>query len=140
MTSQKSLSELETYARKQIAAEKYPNDTHIINFAKCVNCGVVPMELTIQHHTGSKKQDFKGIIWGHCFQCGEENRILSFTGKQRKPEREESPVCMCGNMRVYICECERFERDEGIPGFFDEGVVVGQCAECGQNQTIVFTD
>lgn len=140
MASQKSLSDLEAYARKQITAEKYPNDTHITKLAKCINCGVVPMALTIVHHTGSKQQDFRGVIWGHCSQCGKQNRILSFTGEQRKFEREESPACGCGNTRFYICECERFEQDEGILGFFDEGVLVGQCAACGKNRTFVYTD
>jgi hypothetical protein len=27
-----------------------------------------------------------------------------------------------------------------VMGFFDEGVVVGQCARCGRHRTIVFTD
>ena len=37
-------------------------------------------------------------------------------------------------------ECERFEGDEGLMGFFDEGIVVGQCARCGQNRVFVYTD
>jgi len=140
MSDQYSLSDLQAYARKQIAAEKYPNDTHISKLAKCANCGVAPMELTIEHHTGSKKKNFRGVIWGRCSQCGDQTRIFSFTGVHRKPEREEKPTCKCGNPWFIVCECERIERDEGIPGFFDEGVVVGKCSECGKNQAFVYTD
>jgi hypothetical protein len=39
-----------------------------------------------------------------------------------------------------VCECERFEGDEGVFGFFDEGVVVGKCLECGCNRVMVYTD
>jgi len=140
MKPKNSLSELEAYARKQITAERFPNDLHTIKLAKCANCGVVPMELTIEHHTGSKKQNFRGVIRGQCAQCGSQNRIFSFTGEHRKPEREEKPTCKCGNPWFIVCECERIERDEGLPGFFDEGVVVGKCSECGKNRTFVYTD
>jgi hypothetical protein len=27
-----------------------------------------------------------------------------------------------------------------LSGFFDEGVVVGKCSECGRNRVIVYTD
>jgi hypothetical protein len=36
--------------------------------------------------------------------------------------------------------CERFEGEEGIPGFFDEGVIVGRCTECSRKRAFVFTD
>lgn len=140
MNDKNSLSDLEAYARKRIAAEKYPNDIHISKQSECANCGVVPLELTLEHHTGSKKKNFRGVIMAKCSQCGEQNQILSFTGKHRKPEREEKPKCKCGNNKFYVCELERIERDEGIPGFFDEGVVVGQCSECRKNRTFVYTD
>ena len=39
-----------------------------------------------------------------------------------------------------FAECERIERDDGMMGFFDEGVVVGKCAQCGQNRALVHTD
>jgi hypothetical protein len=39
-----------------------------------------------------------------------------------------------------VAEVERIERDEGLPGFFDQGVVVGQCSQCGHNQVVVHTD
>jgi hypothetical protein len=135
-----SLSGLEAYARKRIAAEKYPNDIHISKRAECANCGVIPMKLTIEHHTGSKKKNFRGVIRAKCSQCGEQTRIFSFTGARRKPERKEKPSCKCGSNLFFVCELERIERDEGVPGFFDEGVVVGKCSECGKNQVFVYTD
>jgi hypothetical protein len=36
--------------------------------------------------------------------------------------------------------CERIEGEEGIPGFFDEGVIVGKCILCNRNMAFVFTD
>ena len=36
--------------------------------------------------------------------------------------------------------CFWLEREEGMMGFFDEGVVVGKCVECGQEQAFVYTD
>ena len=34
----------------------------------------------------------------------------------------------------------RIEGDEGVMGFFDEGVVVGKCSNCGRNRVFVHTD
>ena len=59
MKSQNSLPDLETYARKQIAAEIYPNDIHISKLAKCANCGLVPMKqpsnITLTRRKGISK-------------------------------------------------------------------------------------
>lgn len=140
MNLQNIFSDLEAYAKELIAAEKFPNTSHIINLAKCVHCGVVPMELIIEHHNGSNYKNFRGVIWACCTQCGEKNRIFSFTSAHRRPDRKERPACKCKNDRFIVLECERIERDEGIPGFFDEGVVVGQCSECGKNQAFVYMD
>jgi hypothetical protein len=65
---------------------------------------------------------------------------MSFTGKHRTPLREENPSCTCGHAAFVVAEMERIERDDGLMGFFDEGVVVGQCAHCGKNQALVRTD
>jgi hypothetical protein len=137
---QQALSDLEAFARKQIAAERYPNDAHVFRPYACDTCGVVPFELTIEHHTGSKRGDFKGLIWGDCTECGARKRVFGFTGKHRTPLREEKPACTCGHTAFVVAEMERFERDDGMMGFFDEGVVVGQCAHCGKNRTLVRTD
>jgi hypothetical protein len=137
---QQALSDLEAFARKQIAAERYPNDAHFFRLYACDACGVVPFELTIEHHTGSKRGDFKGVIWGDCTKCGARKRLFSFTGTHRTPLREEKPACTCGHTTFAVAEMERIERDDGMMGFFDEGVVVGQCAHCGANRTLVRTD
>jgi hypothetical protein len=134
------LSELEMFAREQIVAERYPNDAHFFRPYTCDTCGVVPFELTIGHHTGSKRGDFKGVIWGDCTVCGAKKRVFSFTGNHRKPLHEEKPICTCGHAAFVVAECERIERDDGMMGFFDEGVVVGQCAQCGRNRALVHTD
>jgi hypothetical protein len=39
-----------------------------------------------------------------------------------------------------VGECERIEGDEGLMGFFDEGVVAGMCAQCQRNRVLVETD
>jgi hypothetical protein len=138
--AQYDLSDLGAYARKQIAAERYPNDAHFFKIFECDTCGMAPFELTIEHHTGSKRGDFKGRIWGTCAECGTRKRLFSFTGDHRKPLSEETPACACGHAAFVVGECERIERDDGIMGFFDEGVVVAKCPQCGRNQTLVHTD
>jgi len=135
-----SLVDLEEYARERIAAERYPDDYHLFRPARCSVCGVVPFTLTIEYHTGSKKGDFRGVITARCSVCGAEERIFGFTGSHRKPEREETPVCRCGNTTFVVAELERIEREDGIMGFFDEGVVVGKCSECGRKRALVYTD
>lgn len=140
MKRQLSFSDLEAYARKCIDAHRYPGDYHTFRLFRCDACGVIPFEVTVEHHTGSRKGDFKGVIWGRCSKCGTTQRIFSFTGKHRTSLRQEKPQCKCGNKHLFVAECERIERDEGMPGFFDEGVVVGKCSDCGQNRVLVYTD
>lgn len=135
-----SFSKLEAFARDHLEADRYPNDYHIFRLSKCDICGVVPFGLTIEHHTGSRKGDFKGRIVGQCSICGHTTLILSYTGEHRQPLREETPTCTCGGTDFTVGECERLEGDEGIMGFFDEGVVVGMCAKCQRNRVLVETD
>jgi hypothetical protein len=140
MTDQISSADLEAFAKERINAGRYPNDYHHFKLFRCQSCGAVPLELTIEHHTGSREGDFKGVIHGRCSVCGREEQILSYTGSHRQPWREERPACSCGSEQFFVGECERIERDEGILGFFDEGVVVGKCVQCGRNRVIVYTD
>jgi len=135
-----SFLKLEKFARDHIQAHRYPNDYHFFRMYKCEICGVVPFGLIIEHHTGSRKGDFKGRILGQCSICGHTSRLFSFTGSHRKPMREETPKCTCGGTDFYVGECERMEGDEGIMGFFDEGVVAGMCAQCERNRVLVETD
>ncbi len=140
MKHQTALSDLEAFAKKSIAAQRYPNDFHFFTPFKCDDCGVVPFELTIEHHTGSKERNFKGKIFALCSECGSRKRVFSFTGEHRKRLREEKPACKCGHEGFLVGECERIEGDEGLMGFFDEGVVVGKCSRCGRNRVLVYTD
>lgn len=132
--------DLEEFARTQIAAERYPNDVHYFRLYQCDFCGVVPFELTIEYHTGAKRGDFKGVIWGNCTVCGAQKQVFSFTGPHRQPLREEMPTCTCGHKGFLVGECERIEREDGLMGFFDEGVVVAKCSRCGRNRALVHTD
>jgi hypothetical protein len=109
-----SFSDLEAFARRRIDAHRYPGDYHIFSLSQCQECGLVPFELTIEHHTGSHKGNFKGRIFGQCIECGNTQRIFSFTGKHREALREEKPQCKCGSKQFFVGECERIERDEGV--------------------------
>ena len=131
---------LKAFAEKKIAAEKYPHDYHMFRTFECDTCGKVPFVLVIEHHTGSKKGDFKGIIHGICQVCNTAKKLFSFTGSHRKQERAAKVTCSCKLDQFYVAMDERYEGDEGVMGFFDEGVVVGQSANCGQLHTFVYTD
>ncbi len=72
-----AFSSLQAFAKKNIDAHRYPNDYHFFTSAKCPACGVVPLELTIEHHSGSKNGNFKGVIFGRCVECRGKARIAS---------------------------------------------------------------
>ena len=134
------LATLERYARESLDAEQYVGDIHRFVLANCPGCGLVPMSLTIEHHSGSKKGNFRGVVWGSCQSCKKEHRIFSYTGTHRKLTRKVNPSCRCGNAFFVVGECQRFEGEEGLVGFFDEGVLVGQCVACRHNQAFIYMD
>ena len=138
MTDAAALSDLQTFALKTLAAERYPNDYHIFRAFECETCGSVPFSMMAEHHTDSKNGDFKGLIWGDCAQCSARKRLMSYTGDHRKKISEEKFFCECGEANFVGGEMERME--DGALGFFDEGVVVGQCSGCKRNRVIVATD
>jgi hypothetical protein len=140
MDDWKYVSELEDFAKQCINSQKYPNDNHIFLLYKCVSCNSPIIKLTIEHHTGSEKWSFKGIIWGECSDCGYLMRLFTFTGEHREKLRVEYPICDCGNRNFMAGLCERYEGKQGIPGFFDEGIIAGKCTDCKRNQAFVFTD
>ena len=136
------LSDLEDFAKARIAAERYPNDIHTRRVARCEACGVVGFEVTVEHDEGSKRGKFKGVIWVDCPGCGARQRFMAFTAypERGKTIRVERPTCRCGGTTFFVLECERIEREDGLPGFFDEGVVAGKCARCGALRAFVLTD
>jgi hypothetical protein len=135
-----SLAELEDFARDCINADNHQADDHIFIMYQCHSCKRDSFILSIEHHTGSEEWNFKGIIWGECTNCGYLGRLFTFTGEHRKKLREEKPVCECGNRSFVVGQCERIEGEQGIPGFFDKGVIVGKCCNCHRNTSFVFTD
>jgi hypothetical protein len=135
-----SLSELDDFAGQCIHSQNHPEDIHRFTLFSCAYCKSEALRLTIEHHTGSEKWDFKGIIWGECAACGYLNRLFTFTGGSRQPLREERPDCECGGREFRVGMCERTEGEQGIPGFFDEGVIVGKCITCNLNRAFVYTD
>ncbi|TFH25879.1 MAG: hypothetical protein E4H10_08620 [Bacteroidia bacterium] len=140
MNSPESLSELDDFARQCIHSQDHPEDIHKFQPFYCSACKSAALKLTIEHHTGSEEWDFKGIVWGECTTCGYLNRLFTFTGDSRQPLREERPVCECGGRDFMVGLCERTEGEQGIPGFFDEGVMVGKCTLCHRNRVFVYTD
>ena len=138
--AQSSLSHLESFAKECIAADRYPQDDHFFTPFACRNCGIVPIELSIEHHSGSREGNFKGLITGRCSICEREDRFFSFTGEARERLRAEKPFCNCGGTEFLAGNCERIEGAGGLRGFFYEGVIVGQCSRCGKNHAFVYTD
>jgi hypothetical protein len=140
MTGKIWISDLRAFALDCLAADRYPQDVHTWTLFKCDVCGADTFTVTIEHHTGSKKGNFRGVIWGACEGCGRRRRLFRFTGQHREWLRDEEPACTCGSRAFAVGESERIEGDEGLAGFFDEGVVVGQCRRCGRNKAFVYTD
>lgn len=134
------LSELEDFAKQCINSKNYPDNYHNFTLYTCNSCRSSTFKLTIEHHTGSEEWNFRGIIWGECAECGYLMRLFTFTGTHREKLREVKPVCECGSRIFLSGQCERIEGENGIPGFFDEGVIVGKCTSCKRNQTFVHTD
>jgi hypothetical protein len=140
MENQDIISELDDFARQCIDSHNHPDDYHRFTLFKCNSCKLSRFRLTIEHHTGSEEWNFRGIIWGECAGCGYLMRLFTFTGEHRQTIRDYRPECECGNRTFSVAMCERYEGERGIPGFFDEGVIVGKCEDCGRKSTIVFTD
>lgn len=139
-TGSASYADLIEFGRTCLAARRHPRDHHPCTMYACSACGAKPLELRIEHHTGSEQRDFKGVIIAHCSACGSEAPIFTFTGKHRKPLREERSVCACGGKEFLVAMVERIEGEDGLPGFFDEGVMVGECCRCGRHTAFVYTD
>ena len=131
---------LEDFAKACISADNYPKDDHYFNLFICNSCRKSTFKLTIEHHTGSEEWNFRGIIQGECAACGYLSRLFTFTGEHRSLLREERPVCDCGNRSFVVGQCERYEGEEGLTGFFDEGVIVGKCCDCHRNRAFIYTD
>lgn len=134
------ISALEDFAKQSINNLAYPNDDHYFQIYKCNSCHSSIFKLTIEHHTGSENWAFKGIIWGECSTCGFLMRLFTFTGEHREILKTDYPVCDCGNRDFLAGQCERYEGEQGIPSFFDEGVIVGKCTKCNRNKALAFTD
>lgn len=134
------LAELESFAREVLHAANHPDDSHPFGPFECPKCGPVPLELSIEHHSGSEAFDFKGLVHAHCGQCDSRGVIFGFTGEHRKPVRTEQPLCDCGLSWFWAAMCERYEGGAPPNGFFDEGVMVGICATCRRARVFVRTD
>lgn len=134
-----SFATLHRYARKRLGAAAYPRDYHPWSVYGCPDCGLVPLTLRIEHHTGSTVPKFRGLVFARCTACGRTRRIFGFTGAHRVAEREERPICRCGSEGFYVARLDRIEGGE-MAGFYDEGVIVGECAACGVHTTFVEID
>jgi len=135
-----SLSDLDAFAEQCINSHNYPDHFHKFRLYVCNSCRSETFKLTIEHHAGSEEWNFRGIIWGECTSCGYLGPLFTFTGPHRKWLKEERPECECGSRVFTAGQCERFEGEQGIPGFFDEGVIVGKCTVCKRNRVFIYTD
>lgn len=131
---------LEAFTRERLGAEHYPEDEHRLTRLTCERCGEQPYEIYITFHAESQPYDFHGILYGRCAVCGEWQVLFSVTGEAPRTVRRESPVCVCGGKRFYLAMLERYEGANGFAGWFDAGVIAGQCATCGQHLELLRTD
>ena len=132
--------DLERFALDRLHAADYPSCSHPYREFRCATCGPVPVAVTLEHHSGSEWGDFKGVVHGRCTGCDATRVLFGFTGSGRRLESEERPVCPCGSTAFFAGMGERYEGTDGIPGFFDEGVIVAKCAACGGNAVLAWTD
>ena len=135
-----SPSSLEGFARDQIRADLYPTDHHPFKLFACEPCGLGPYNVVVSELEGSEKGDFHGTVSGTCRSCGTNEVLFSCTSGAQAVTRTEQVRCECGGLWFWVAMLDRYEGEEGLPGFFDEGVLAGQCALCGQNRAIIFTD
>ncbi|MBS7251012.1 MAG: hypothetical protein KIH08_10565 [Candidatus Freyarchaeota archaeon] len=132
------LEELKVFAYEKICADDYPENVHVYVEAECVNCGLVPFRVTVEHWNGDSPVAFHGIIRLQCSACGREKDYLSVLEDGGKPNYFEQRKCKCDNPTFYIASCDRMERVEDA-NVFSEGVVVGKCSNCGALQVIAMT-
>lgn len=135
-----SPSELAEFARDCLGKRDRSRARYTFRLYACPACAGQVFILTVEHHTGSEVNDFRGIIHGQCVACDESTRLYAFTGEHRQIVEEEGAVCSCGGNHFMAAECERFEGAGGLQGFFDEGVVVTYCVACGENDRLVMAD
>lgn len=135
-----SSAELAQFARECLGERDGSQEHYTFRVFGCSTCDGQVFVLNVEHHTGSEINDFRGVIRGHCVACSEVARLYTLTGEHRQPVGEDAVVCNCGSDHFIAAECERFEGEEGLPGFFDEGVVVTYCVECGENSRLVMVD
>lgn len=143
---------LRAFALGVIRADLCPLDNHIFSLYECETCGIAPLLITVEHHTGSGFGDFHGRILAQCGLCDRAFEALHKTGSTLNPatgqleprglERREQARCGCGNAAFFVGSCNRFETEAGggLDGFYDEGVVVGQCPQCGQCHVFAYLD
>jgi len=143
---------LRAFALGVLRADLCSLDTHVFSLYECETCGIAPLILTIEHHTGSGYGDFHGRILALCGLCDRVFEALHKTGSTLNPatgklepgvrERTEQAKCQCGNVAFFVASCDRFETAEGggLSGFYDEGVVVGQCPQCGRCHVLASLD
>lgn len=143
---------LRAFALGVLRADLCPLDNHVFSLDECETCGIAPLLVTVEHHTGSGHGDFHGRITAQCGLCDRIFEALRKTGEALNPatgklaprarERTQQAKCRCGNAAFFVASCHRFETAEGggLAGFYDEGVVVGQCPQCGQCHVFAYLD
>lgn len=131
---------LHRFALERLDAARHPKSSHPYKEYECKECGSGTWEVVLDHDPGSDWRDFNGFVVGRCTRCHEYAALFAFFAPDRRCGSEEYLSCPCGSTRFSVAMCERYEGDDGIPGFFDEGVIVGKCADCKRNAVFAFTD
>ena len=134
------VDELRRFVLEALRADAYPTDHHHLRLFRCSECGLAPQAVTVKHHKRSQPRDFRGVIAAACEGCGGEATVFSYTALEPEPEREERLRCECGAGYFWLMIGDRIEGDDGLPGFFDEGVVAARCARCARQQIVVYYD
>lgn len=131
---------LKQWAREELAAEHYPQAACVFRELPCPHCGGGPLSLEVEPHSGSRAGSFRGAIFGQCAHCGGASRLWYFSGEHRRALARTAVSCACGKGLFLAAEAERVEGHDGLPGFFDEGLVAAVCVGCGKVQTVVEVD
>ena len=132
--------DLHHFALDCLHAADRPSCSHPYTALPCDTCGAEAWEVAVEHHTGSKATDFRGVVYGLCTRCRETAVLFAFSGPHRRPVLTEYLVCPCGTATVSVGMCEREAGAHGTPGGKNAGVLVDKCTACARNAVVVWTD
>ena len=138
------LAGLLSYSRQQF---KTSTDTALRDTIEPCCCPAwqwAPVNLEIEYHHTVDHCDFKGIVRAVCSTCSRSFEVFSILPgiledgvlkNINDPVSSETPACTCGSSSFFAAVYETHTGD-----FFEEGGLVGQCANCGVQQIFIQYD